>query len=73
MYNRIFETFHSRTTMRFVILLWGEKRSLLNEAGVQIPIYSYEEIINLGHESRAALLLSEDASKSFLVVILFCK
>ncbi|KAI3470044.1 hypothetical protein Pfo_026707 [Paulownia fortunei] len=66
MYNRIFETFHSRATIRFIILLWGEKSSITNEAAVEIPIYSYKEIINLGRESRAALLHSEDARKQYI-------
>ncbi|PIN22687.1 Long-chain acyl-CoA synthetases (AMP-forming) [Handroanthus impetiginosus] len=66
LYNRISETFHTRATIRFVILLWGEKSSITNEAAVEIPIYSYKEIIDLGHESRAALLLSEDARKQYI-------
>ncbi|KAL6532179.1 Long-chain-fatty-acid--[acyl-carrier-protein] ligase AEE15, chloroplastic [Orobanche gracilis] len=65
MYNRIFETFHSRARVRFIILLWGEKSSI-NSVAVETPIYSYKDIIQLGHESRAALLHSEDASKHYI-------
>ncbi|KAK6161688.1 hypothetical protein DH2020_005069 [Rehmannia glutinosa] len=65
MYSGIFEKFHSRATLRFVILLWGEKSSVTNEAAVDIPIYSYKEIINLGHESRAAFLHSEDSGEQY--------
>ncbi|KAL6582049.1 Long-chain-fatty-acid--[acyl-carrier-protein] ligase AEE15, chloroplastic [Orobanche minor] len=64
MYNRIFETFHSRARVRFIILLWGEKSSI-NSVAVETPIYSYKDIIQLGHESRAALLHSEDARKQY--------
>lgn len=69
MYNRILETFSSRTTVRFIILLWGEKPSITNAAAAEVPIYSYKEIIDLGHEGREALRRSEDASKSLLVAI----
>lgn len=64
MLNRISETFYSRAAVRFVILLWGEKSSIKNEAAGEIPIYSYKEIIDLGHENREALRHSQDASKS---------
>ncbi|GFQ03135.1 probable acyl-activating enzyme 16 chloroplastic [Phtheirospermum japonicum] len=64
MYNRISETFHSRARVRFIILLWGDKSSITNEA-VETPIYSYEEIIKLGVENRADLLHSEDARKRY--------
>ncbi|KAL7145300.1 hypothetical protein ABFS83_07G072000 [Erythranthe nasuta] len=67
MYNRIVETFQSRATVRFVVLLWGEKSSIPNdESATDIPIYSYEEIINFGHENRALLLRSEDARKQYI-------
>lgn len=70
MYNRISETFCSRTTIRFIILLWGEKTNIINEAALEVPIYSYKEIIDLGCESREALRHSEDASKSVLYAII---
>lgn len=63
MYSRISETFRSRTTIRFVILLWGEKTSIISEAAPGYPIYNYTEIIDLGCESREALRHSGDASK----------
>ncbi|KAL0451982.1 UNVERIFIED_CONTAM: putative acyl-activating enzyme 16, chloroplastic [Sesamum latifolium] len=65
MLNRISETFYSRAAVRFVILLWGEKSSIKDEAAVEIPIYSYKEIIDLGHESREALRHSQDARKQY--------
>ncbi|KAL3619988.1 Long-chain-fatty-acid--[acyl-carrier-protein] ligase AEE15, chloroplastic [Castilleja foliolosa] len=64
MYNRISEMFHTRARVRFIILLWGDKSSITNEA-VETPIYSYEEIIKLGVENRANVLHSEDARKQY--------
>lgn len=67
MYNRIADTFGSHAALRFVILLWGEKSSLVTEARQGYPIYTYKEIVELGHKSRVDLLDSEDASKTFTV------
>lgn len=69
MYNRISETFRSQTTVRFVILLWGEKTSIISEAALEDHIYSYKEIIDLGCESRETLRHSGDASKFALYAI----
>ncbi|KAL0340563.1 UNVERIFIED_CONTAM: putative acyl-activating enzyme 16, chloroplastic [Sesamum radiatum] len=66
MLNRISETFYSRAAVRFVILLWGEKSSIKNEAAVEIPIYSYKEIIDFGHESREALRHDQDARNQYI-------
>lgn len=63
LYNKISETFHARATIRFVILLWGEKSSIKDVATAEIPIYGYNEITSMGHESHMALLHSGDASK----------
>ncbi|CAA7027991.1 unnamed protein product [Microthlaspi erraticum] len=51
-FNRIAETFTSKASLRFLILLWGEKPSLATQ-GIQIPVYTYTEIKNLGQERRA--------------------
>ncbi|XP_021888931.1 probable acyl-activating enzyme 16, chloroplastic [Carica papaya] len=61
-FNRIAETFYSNSDMRFVILLWGEK-SLLASDGKGIPVFSYKEIIDLGRESRRALLEFHNVGK----------
>ncbi|XP_022869984.1 probable acyl-activating enzyme 16, chloroplastic [Olea europaea var. sylvestris] len=66
LYNRILETFHSRATIKFVILLWGQKSSIRDVAAAEIPVYSYDEITSLGRESHTALLLSEDARKQYI-------
>ncbi|KAH6821931.1 acyl-activating enzyme 15 [Perilla frutescens var. hirtella] len=65
MYNRISETFGSQTTVRFIVLLWGEKTNIINEAAPEVPIYSYKELIDLGRQSREALRHSEDARRQF--------
>lgn len=70
MYSRISESFHSKATIRFVILLWGEKPIISNQAEGEIPIYSYKEIIDLGHKSCEAILYSDDASKSLFIQFL---
>ena len=64
MFNRIAETFCSKAAMRFIILLWGEKSSLACEGIEGTPVFSYEEIVDLGEESRRALFDSHNASKS---------
>ncbi|KAH0928843.1 hypothetical protein HID58_014570 [Brassica napus] len=51
-FNRIADTFTSKASLRFLILLWGEKSSLVTQ-GMQIPVYSYTDIKNLGQEKRA--------------------
>ncbi|CAH8306607.1 unnamed protein product [Eruca vesicaria subsp. sativa] len=59
-FNRIADTFTSKASLRFLILLWGEKSSLVT----QIPVYSYTEIKNLGQETRAKPSGSNDTRKS---------
>ncbi|XP_060181919.1 probable acyl-activating enzyme 16, chloroplastic isoform X2 [Lycium barbarum] len=65
MYNRIADTFESHAAVRFVILLWGDKSSLVREAMQGYPVYTYKEIIELGHKSRVDLLDSEDTRKQY--------
>ncbi|KAJ0093357.1 hypothetical protein Patl1_26104 [Pistacia atlantica] len=62
-YNRIAETFCSKASMRFVILLWGKKSSVATDIVNGLPVLSYEEIIELGHENRRTLSDSHNASK----------
>ncbi|XP_071938297.1 probable acyl-activating enzyme 16, chloroplastic [Coffea arabica] len=64
MYNRIADAFSSQATLQFVILLWGDKSSLSSEVE-GLPVYCYQEIIDLGHESRRALLSSQDARQQY--------
>lgn len=62
-FNRIAGTFCSKATMRFIVLLWGEKACLSSGETHGVPIFSYKEIIELGRESRVAHIDSHDTSK----------
>ncbi|KAJ4723082.1 Long-chain acyl-CoA synthetase [Melia azedarach] len=64
-FNRIAETFCSKASMKFVILLWGKKSSLATDIIGGMPIFSFNEIIELGRESRRALRDSHDARKHY--------
>ncbi|XP_065637576.1 probable acyl-activating enzyme 16, chloroplastic isoform X1 [Quercus suber] len=66
MFNRIAETFCSKAAMRFIILLWGEKSSLACEGIEGTPVFSYEEIVVLGEESRRALFDSHNARQHYI-------
>lgn len=63
MFNRIAKAFDLKASMRFVILLWGQKSCLLNEGSKEVPIFTFTEIMHLGRESRR-LFESHDASMS---------
>lgn len=50
--------------MRFIVLLWGEKSSLVSEGNKEVPVFTFMEIIGLGRESRRALFDSHNDSMS---------
>lgn len=62
MFNQIAKPFYSKTCIRFIILLWGEKSSLVSEGNKEVPIYTFMEVIHFGRESRRALSDSHDGS-----------
>lgn len=64
LFNRIAKRFYSKTSMRFIILLWGEKSGLIGEENKEVPVFSFMEVIDLGRESRRAFYDSHDASMS---------
>ncbi|THG08881.1 hypothetical protein TEA_021713 [Camellia sinensis var. sinensis] len=64
-FNRIAETFCSQAATKFVILLWGEKSSLISKVLEGLSVYNYKEIIDLGCESRMRLLESHDARQHY--------
>ncbi|GAU39505.1 hypothetical protein TSUD_68690 [Trifolium subterraneum] len=68
MFNRIAKTFYSKTSMRFIILLWGEKSSLslIAEENKEVQVFSFTEVIDLGRESRSALSDSHEASQRYV-------
>ncbi|XP_020585224.1 long-chain-fatty-acid--[acyl-carrier-protein] ligase AEE15, chloroplastic-like [Phalaenopsis equestris] len=57
-FNKLAESLIPRANIRFVILLWGDKSFLNSNYAKDIPLYDFEEIIGLGHESRLSLLSS---------------
>ncbi|KAJ7957268.1 Long chain acyl-CoA synthetase [Quillaja saponaria] len=63
MFDRIAEPFCSRSSMRFFILLWGEKSDLVGKGMDGVPIFSYSEVLNLGQESRKASCNSQVAKQ----------
>lgn len=69
-FNRIAETFTSKASLRFSILLWGEKSSLAKQ-GMQIPVYTYTEIKSLGQERRAQSSGSNDIISTSMIYIFF--
>ncbi|WJX47136.1 Long-chain-fatty-acid--[acyl-carrier-protein] ligase AEE15, chloroplastic [Trifolium repens] len=68
MFNRISKTFYSKTSMKFIILLWGEKSSLslTAEENKEVQVFSFTEVIDLGRESRSALSDSHEASQQYV-------
>ncbi|KAE9601152.1 putative long-chain-fatty-acid--[acyl-carrier-protein] ligase [Lupinus albus] len=66
MFNRIAKTFYSKTCMRFIILLWGEKSDLVGEENKEVPVFSFTEVIDLGRESRMALSDAHDAKQHYV-------
>lgn len=65
LFNRIVETFRLKASMRCIILLWGEKSRLADEGMDGIAVFDYNDIMDMGRESRKVMLDSHDASKSF--------
>lgn len=65
LYQRLEETFNSKASVRFIILLWGEKSSLGSFMMEKIPVYSYKEIIDMGREHRVVLVDSHDAREKY--------
>ncbi|BAT74470.1 hypothetical protein VIGAN_01214400 [Vigna angularis var. angularis] len=59
MFNRIANTFYSSTTMRFIILLWGEKSELVDQESKHVPVFTFTEVIDLGRESGRPLSKAE--------------
>lgn len=64
MFNRVANTFYSRTSMRFIILLWGEKAELVGQENKHVPVFTFMEVIDLGRQSRRALSNAHDAGTS---------
>ncbi|KAK1412027.1 hypothetical protein QVD17_32967 [Tagetes erecta] len=66
LYHRMADTFNSKASVRFVILLWGEKSSISSHVMEGIPVYTYKEIIDMGQENRARFVGSHDAHEKYV-------
>ncbi|XP_057755240.1 probable acyl-activating enzyme 16, chloroplastic isoform X1 [Arachis stenosperma] len=65
MFNRIAKSFYAKASMRYIILLWGDKSSLVCEGNKEVPVFTFTEVIDLGCESRMALIDSRDGDNQF--------
>ncbi|XVE84664.1 hypothetical protein DITRI_Ditri17bG0031300 [Diplodiscus trichospermus] len=64
-FNRLAGKFCSKATMKYIIVLWGEKSCLASDETRGVPIFSYKEILKLGRESCDALIDSHDARRGY--------
>ncbi|XP_071690219.1 probable acyl-activating enzyme 16, chloroplastic [Rutidosis leptorrhynchoides] len=64
LYHRIAKAINAKASVRFVILLWGEKSSISSQME-GAPAYNYKEIVDMGREHRAVLVDSHDAREKF--------
>lgn len=62
--NKLLPSFNASSTLRFIVLLWGDKTSLLKDAGANLPIYTYEEFLATGFQSQKSLSASNDSVPS---------
>ncbi|XP_012571843.1 probable acyl-activating enzyme 16, chloroplastic isoform X2 [Cicer arietinum] len=65
MFNRIAKPFYLKSSIRFIILLWGEKSCLVSEGNKEVPIFTFMEVIHLGRECRKALFECHDARQPY--------
>ncbi|XP_050237382.1 probable acyl-activating enzyme 16, chloroplastic [Mercurialis annua] len=65
LFNRISETLYSKAVIGFIILLWGDKSCMPIDGLDGIPVFDYKDIIELGQDSRKALLDSNDTWKHY--------
>lgn len=56
-----------KADVRFIVLLWGDKLSLNKELVKGIPLYDYNDIVELGRGSRHTLLHSSKPGISLFI------
>nr|KYP57002.1 Long-chain-fatty-acid--CoA ligase 1 [Cajanus cajan] len=66
MFNRIAKVLYLKASIRFIILLWGEKSSLVSKGDKGVPVFTFTEVIHLGQESRRVLFNSLDNRKHYM-------
>ncbi|CAM8959679.1 unnamed protein product [Rhodiola kirilowii] len=65
LFNRLGKTFLSKAQTRFIIILWGEKSCLTGEVTDEVPVYQYEDIMDMGRQSRQRVLVSDDIREQY--------
>lgn len=61
LYNKLLPALNASSTVKFVVVLWGEKASLLKEStGAIFPVYTYEEFLDTGYQARNRFLALND-------------
>ncbi|KAG9446031.1 hypothetical protein H6P81_012159 [Aristolochia fimbriata] len=66
LFNRLSETFTSKADIRFIILLWGDKALLDVDVMKGIPLYSYNNIIDLGRDHHDSLLGTHNEGQPYI-------
>eukprot|EP01018_Ginkgo_biloba_P035948 Gb_31209 [translate_table: standard] len=65
LFNKIAPKFNSSINLKFVVFLWGGKSMLESHFGDEVPMYSFEEFIHMGHGSREVLLSPRTSGRGF--------
>ncbi|WOL03687.1 putative acyl-activating enzyme 16, chloroplastic [Canna indica] len=65
-FNRLAESFVPRASIRFIVLLWGEKSCLNRKFVEDIPLYAYKDIVELGQQNRNTNLHSSEAGQKYV-------
>ncbi|KAL9237846.1 hypothetical protein vseg_012346 [Gypsophila vaccaria] len=65
MFNRMADVFKAQTTMKFIVLLWGDKSDVGREVSDKLQVFNYSEIKGIGGESRKLLAASDDARQRY--------
>eukprot|EP00252_Welwitschia_mirabilis_P023254 TRINITY_DN6544_c0_g1_i2.p1 TRINITY_DN6544_c0_g1~~TRINITY_DN6544_c0_g1_i2.p1 ORF type:complete len:662 (+),score=118.31 TRINITY_DN6544_c0_g1_i2:137-2122(+) len=63
--NMLAPKFTSSTKLRFIVLLWGEKSERRSSIVSGVPIYTFDEIMDLGHEKRQELRKQMNSGKNY--------
>ncbi|KAK9664530.1 hypothetical protein RND81_14G048900 [Saponaria officinalis] len=65
MFNRMADVFMAQSTMKFIVLLWGDKSDLGREVSDKFQVLDFNEIVGIGRESRKLLVASDDARQRY--------
>ncbi|KAH9609946.1 hypothetical protein KSS87_022953 [Heliosperma pusillum] len=65
MFNGMADLFIAQTTMKFIILLWGDKSVLESGVSDKLHVLNFSEIIGIGRESQKLLVTSPDTKEQY--------